>query len=409
MTCVLFSTFALALAVSCVAGNSSCPAEPSEEHLALVQRQASFLGEKVAPTSSYWNIQYSITGFRTDGCGDDAGSYAEYTFYGRINGCSTGCQRKDYQDYYGFTTGTSTSCSGSTTSSSSSLQIGITAFESDSNSECSYSYGDDCYADSTTTVSLPNTNGATKNAELCSGKHCVRYSYSTTYVTPSPTPYPTSYPTPYPTKYPTSYPTPYPTDYPTSSPTDYPTSSPTDYPTSSPTDYPTSSPTDYPTSSPTDNPTASPTDSPTSSPTDNPTSSPTDSPTSSPTDNPTSSPTDSPTSSPTNSPTSSPTETVYGTWDVTRTHAEWNHLTKNDKICGKHTDALSIGSVFSNWCQTNHQSTGQAIVNQDGDELSFAWFCSNQGATTFVGTPTFEPEEGDGPCAHQHQVGDQGK
>jgi len=361
MTCVLFSTFALALAVSCVAGNSSCPAEPSEEHLALVQRQASFLGEKVAPTSSYWNIQYKITGFRTDGCGDDAGSYAEYTFYGRINGCSTGCQRQDYKDYYGFSTGTSTSCSGSTTSSTSSLQIGITAFESDSNSECSYSYGDDCYADSTTTVSLPNTNGATKNAELCSGKHCVKYSYSTTYVTPSPTPYPTSYPTPYPTKYPTSYPTPYPTDYPTSSPTDYPTSSPTDYPTSSPTDNPTSSPTDSPPSSPTD------------------------------------------------SPTSSPTAPVYGTWTVQRTHAKWNHLTRDDTICGKHTDVLSIASVNSNWCQTNHQSDGQAIVNQDGQELSFAWFCSNQGVTTFVGTPTFVPEEGDGPCAHQHQVGDQGK
>ena len=69
---------------------------------------------------------------------------------------------------------------------------------------------------------------------------------------------------------------------------------------------------------------------------------------------------------------------------------------------------LSIGSVSSKRCKNKHGTDGQAIVNQDGAELSFAWFCSNQGTTTIVGTPTFVPEEGDGPCAHQHQVGDQG-
>jgi hypothetical protein len=320
MKCVLFSALALALGASCVAGNSSCPAEPSEEHLALVQRQASFLTNKVAPTSTYWQIDYRITGFRTIGCGDDWGSSAEFTFYGSINGCSTGCQRQDYNEDYGFTVGAQTTCAGSKTSSSANLQVGIEAFEDDKGSACAYNYGDDCHAKYSTTVSLPNTGGVWKTAELCSGNHCVQYTYSTTYVTPSPTPYPTNYPTSSPTDYPTSSPT----DYPTSSPTDYPTSSPTDYPTSSPTDYPTSSPTSsptnmptpyptsYPTPYPTNYPTSSPTDYPTSSPTDYPTSQPTDYPTSSPTDYPTSSPTDYPTSSPTSSPTSTPTSTPTG-------------------------------------------------------------------------------------------------
>jgi hypothetical protein len=255
MKCVLFSALALALGASCVAGNSSCPAEPSEEHLALVQRQASFLTNKVAPTSTYWQIDYRITGFRTIGCGDDWGSSAEFTFYGSINGCSTGCQRQDYNEDYGFTVGAQTTCAGSKTSSSASLQVGIEAFEDDKGSACAYNYGDDCHAKYSTTVSLPNTGGVWKTAELCSGNHCVQYTYSTTYVTPSPTPYPTNYPTSSPT------------DYPTSSPTDYPTSQPTDYPTSSPTDYPTSSPTDYPTSSPTSSPTSTPTSTPTGGPT----------------------------------------------------------------------------------------------------------------------------------------------
>ena len=100
---------------------------------------------------------------------------------------------------------------------------------------------------------------------------------------------------------------------------------------------------------------------------------------------------------------------VYGNWNVKRTHATWNHLTRDDSVCGKNTDVLSIASVSSKWCKNKHGSDGQAIVNQDGAELSFAWFCSNQGTTTIVGTPTFVPEEADGPCAHQHQVGDQGK
>ena len=99
---------------------------------------------------------------------------------------------------------------------------------------------------------------------------------------------------------------------------------------------------------------------------------------------------------------------MYGNWNVKRMHATWNHLTRDDSVCGKSTDVLSIASVNSKWCKDNHGSDGQAIVDQHGTELSFAWFCSNQGTTTIVGTPTFVPEEGDGPCAHQHQVGDQG-
>ena len=94
-----------------------------------------------------------------------------------------------------------------------------------------------------------------------------------------------------------------------------------------------------------------------------------------------------------------------GRWEVARTGGS-KGATKTDTFCGKSTDTLSIGTAPSQYCEKNFGAEGQVVVNQDGEDRTKAWFCSNQAATTIVGTPTFTPEDA---CSNEHGVADAGK
>jgi hypothetical protein len=97
-----------------------------------------------------------------------------------------------------------------------------------------------------------------------------------------------------------------------------------------------------------------------------------------------------------------------GLWTITRRHTTWGS-TKTEAICGKSTDTFSIGLKASNWCaQKQNTANAQIIVNQDGTEMSWGWFCENQGVTEISGTPTFVEEAPGGPCAETHGVADSG-
>jgi len=83
--------------------------------------------------------------------------------------------------------------------------------------------------------------------------------------------------------------------------------------------------------------------------------------------------------------------------------------TKEEKnVCGLSTDVFSIANVPSEWCKNKHNADGQVIVNQDGVERSWAWFCSNQVQTSIKGQPTFVAEAANGPCENQHNAIDDG-
>lgn len=250
------------------------------------------------------------------------------------------------------------------------LRVGIKAWEDDNGARCEYNTGfwvndDDCYVDYSETRNLDDTMGSWKDDEVCanSKQHCVRFSYRTTFVTPSPTPYPTPPPTPSPTP-----PTPTcqclqcngvqgPWQSGVCAAGASPAARTCQNDPASGGCY--SSLNDYACNCP--------------------------------------------------STVGQQLTPVFGLWTVTRTHSKWNHLTREDTICGKNTDVLTIGSKESKWCREHHESLGQVVVNQDGEEKTFAWFCQSQGQTEIVGTPTFVAEKPDGACKQQHQVGDQGK
>jgi hypothetical protein len=103
-----------------------------------------------------------------------------------------------------------------------------------------------------------------------------------------------------------------------------------------------------------------------------------------------------------------PQPLVHGLWSVTRKHTR-SGKTKSEKVCGFKTDILSIGSANSKFCTQKQKGDGQVLVNQDGIERSWAWFCTEQGETTIVGSPTFAAEEADGPCSNQHNALDDGQ
>lgn len=98
--------------------------------------------------------------------------------------------------------------------------------------------------------------------------------------------------------------------------------------------------------------------------------------------------------------------TVFGLWTIVREHPKGR--TKTDLVCGKSTDTFSVTNIPSKWCKTNRGSDGQGIVNQDGEERSWAWFCSDQAQTWVSGTPTFVDEGPDGPCRDEHKLIDDG-
>jgi len=138
-----------------------------------------------------------------------------------------------------------------------------------------------------------------------------------------------------------------------------------------------------------------------------PTGYPTKSPTKTPTRTPTRTPTASPTAEPTDYPTQEPTEPVHGEWTITRQHQDWG-TTKVDTVCGKETDTFSIGLLSSQFCEKKGGQKAQVVVNQELEERTWGWFCSDQGTTVIVGTPTFVAEAPEGPCAAQHNAVDDG-
>jgi hypothetical protein len=154
----------------------------------------------------------------------------------------------------------------------------------------------------------------------------------------------------------------------------------------------------------TPSPTRTPTNTPTKFPTRTPTNTPTRTPTNTPTKFPTRTPTNTPTDSPTQEPTASPTAPVFGYWTITR-RSPWGK-TKVDTVCGLETDILSIQEVYSKHCHTNQNGAqGQAVVNQEGKERTWAWYCSNVPATEIVGQPPFAADES---CKESHNAEDDG-
>lgn len=130
-------------------------------------------------------------------------------------------------------------------------------------------------------------------------------------------------------------------------------------------------------------------------------------PTLTPTLTPTSSPTNTPTLTPTSQPTPRPTVPVMGQWTITRKCSK-NGKTKIDRgVCGMSTDVFSIANKPGKFCASFGQLT-QVIVNQDGEERTWGWFCSEQCPTEIVGTPTFHSELPGGPCSEAHNSVDDG-
>lgn len=115
------------------------------------------------------------------------------------------------------------------------------------------------------------------------------------------------------------------------------------------------------------------------------------------------------TASPTESPTETPTHSEFGYWTVTRRHKQWTNSEITEQICGRHTDTLSIACKSSKYCESKHGVGGWVIVNEDGLERSFAFYCCNQGQVEIVGTPTFESQGPDGACQYMHHIKDDGE
>jgi len=147
-----------------------------------------------------YEVSYSIYGFRTTGgCGNDWGTHSEYVFYGTINGCSTGCVRKDAKDKTASTVSTSSCSQSNRQTTSKSLTVTLKAYETDAwakKNECTYSWDDDCLAEASKTITMQDTNGAWRSEELCKGSHCVQYKYKVQTITASPTNAPTPVPVP---------------------------------------------------------------------------------------------------------------------------------------------------------------------------------------------------------------------
>merc|ERR1719436_1668551 len=118
----------------------------------------------------------------------------------------------------------------------------------------------------------------------------------------------------------------------------------------------------------------------------------------------TQSPTTSPTDSPSNSPTDSPTPAA-GKWTITRTHSKWGG-SREDVVCGESTDVLSIEARPSISCAEQHNGAAAwVVVNQQGKELTWGFYCDSQGNTEIVGTPTFAVDD---TCLNSHNTIDDG-
>jgi hypothetical protein len=108
-------------------------------------------------------------------------------------------------------------------------------------------------------------------------------------------------------------------------------------------------------------------------------------------------------------PAPTPPPPVHGMWTITRGHSDWASLSKTDRVCGLSTDYFTMGHMQSEFCVGKDLGpTAQVVLNQDGKERTWGWFCSSQGTTYIVGSPTFEEEGLDGPCSFQHNVVDDG-
>jgi len=94
-----------------------------------------------------------------------------------------------------------------------------------------------------------------------------------------------------------------------------------------------------------------------------------------------------------------------GKWTITRTHSKWGG-SREDVVCGESTDELSIEARPSISCAEKHNGAAAwVVVNQQGKELTWGFYCDNQGNTEIVGTPTFAVDD---TCLNSHNTIDDG-
>ena len=186
--------------------------------LAQKQRQQHQLGSDFSTKGTQYTLQYKISKFQlTSGCTDGWGD-SEFTAYGKVNGCSTGCLQGSSNGNANSWAKSGNWCEDTINTTSPTLDLELEAWEDDRGGSCDYNSGDDCLSKKSVRESLqPSTSWA--EIAVREHKFTMTVKYKLIEITPTPTPLPTPTPTPEPTPKPTPTPTPMPTPTPTPEPT----------------------------------------------------------------------------------------------------------------------------------------------------------------------------------------------
>jgi len=99
-----------------------------------------------------------------------------------------------------------------------------------------------------------------------------------------------------------------------------------------------------------------------------------------------------------------PDEGHFGLWTITRECKETGKV-KQDKFCGMDTDTFDIAAQPSGFCAENQSTAnGWSIVNQNGGQEAWAWYCENQCKPEI--DKKYSGFEIDPNCENSEEVGD---